>query len=127
MKLRFIPPWAARAPIAARFCSQSRADTTSMKQRLLVVVHILVGCVAFALALYYLMSNTLSFELPSATLAAARPRIFVTACFGFAAASLLFSARRRDRIAYRLFGYGSIGVGLFTLWLIFNGMETSAV
>ena len=97
-----------------------------MKQSLFILVHILVGCVAFALALYCLSSEALSFEYPTGLLGQ-RPRGFITACFGLAAASLLFSARRRDLIVYKVFGYGSIGVGAFALWLIFEGMEVSAV
>jgi len=97
----------------------------SVRQSFFVLVHVLVGCVAFALASYYLLSDALSFEYPSGLLAQ-RPRGFVAACFGLAGASLLLSARRRDLIACKVFGYGSLGVGAFTLWLIFEGMDVSA-
>lgn len=96
-----------------------------MRQSLIAFVHVLAGCIAFALALYFLLSDALSFEFPSEHLAQ-RPRIMVTACFGFAGYCLLSSARQGHRKAPKVLGYGSAGLGLAIVWLIFSGMDISA-
>jgi hypothetical protein len=104
--------------------SPAHVSLNRVRQSLIVAIHISAGCLALALAMYYLLSNTLSFEFPAALLAQ-RPRILITGCFGFAAYCLLFSARRGELMGHKVLGYGALGLGLAIVWLILGGMEVS--
>jgi hypothetical protein len=90
------------------------------RQDALIIVHLLAGVVALALAFYYLLSATLSFELPAPVLAQ-RPRSVVVACFVGAAFFMFRGARRADLRGAAALGYACMALGLAVVWLIFYG------
>ena len=95
-----------------------------MRQSLIIAITVVAGILALALALYFLFSDALSFELPSPYLAL-RPRMLVACFLAFGSYCLLYGAWRVDRTLYLVTGCLSIGLGLTVLWLIFSGSAVS--
>lgn len=89
------------------------------------LIHLSAGLVALALALFYLFSDTLSFDL-GGPLSAYRPKIVVFIFFAIAAWSLIMGAERSAHRGQRVAGYASAGLGLATVWLIFSGSDISS-
>lgn len=87
-----------------------------------VIFHYLTGLVAAVLALNYLTSGTLFFDLPNTSIDV-RPRAFVVFCFAYAAFCLLFAARARGQWRVLVLGYTFFAIGSFTVWLITDGMD----
>jgi hypothetical protein len=85
-------------------------------------LHYLAGLIALALALYYLLSDTLLLG-SELGLIAHRPRVTVSAIFAVAAWLLISGAGRTDYFARRVVGYVCIVLGVTTVWLIFRGTE----
>ena len=91
----------------------------------MTILHSSAGLLALAAAFYYLFSDALSFG-PEIGAAGLRPRFAVCTIFAVAACLLLFTASRRKLVAQKFIGYACIGLGLATLWLMFEGSNIAA-
>lgn len=99
----------------------SLEKVTLLRVHVASLVHILAGLVALVSALYFLLSEKLSFGAEPGFIGQ-RPRIVVCAFFVLAAWLLITGVRRGDYLARRIVGYASMVLGFFTVWLIFEGM-----